>query len=697
MADASLQVELRAKDEATQAVKNLGVEGDKTSKSLKSGLIPALLKTAIVLEGLKLAARTVGGLIKSLTTGFIDSGDEMIKTARAFGVSVEQLSTLRAEAALASVDFHAMLMSTRKLAQGVDDLRRGTGESIDSWRYFGITIEDIDKSGGSLTDVMELLADRVSQLPDSLAKANAAGDIFGQRVGSKLIPLLDQGSEALRKQKERFIELGVIMSQDQARAAEKAADAMTLLRLTAEGVRNEIGAQVAPVLEDLILRFLAFFQEVRPKLVIFLHAVPLTFRAVFMTVRKIIQEGFGGELFSELLAKFGLLGAGILKITARFALTMWEPLFTEFKIIGYRIVNFWADQVGNKLVEDLANLPQNLARVLPKGLRDLLGLSGFARSTVRVKLFPTLDESELTSLATKMRAETTSIGEGFRKAGAEAVAQFSVLFDKLKTTDASFPQLKRVFVGVAAALKQAQREAEKFNKEADPTGKPTITAWQRFLGLDEKGDIQADQGFLGALQKIKADLDDVGMRGVKVGQDLAAALTSALDNGFFKVIEGGFESTRRLFKDLLADILKGLAQIAARQVTSSIVSNAIGLLPGLAKGGVVPGELLRTVPVQAYQHGGIATSPQLALFGEGSSPGEAFVPLGPNRKIPVELDGKGATPGRTTNLTLNVQAIDAASFATFLDRPSNRALLKNLLVDEVNIDDGFRRTLNRRR
>ena len=62
------------------------------------------------------------------------------------------------------------------------------------------------------------------------------------------------------------------------------------------------------------------------------------------------------------------------------------------------------------------------------------------------------------------------------------------------------------------------------------------------------------------------------------------------------------------------------------------------------------------VPLRKYSGGGIATSPQLALFGEGSVP-EAYVPV-PSGRIPVELRGGGARGGMTvqTNISVNMAA-----------------------------------------
>jgi hypothetical protein len=54
---------------------------------------------------------------------------------------------------------------------------------------------------------------------------------------------------------------------------------------------------------------------------------------------------------------------------------------------------------------------------------------------------------------------------------------------------------------------------------------------------------------------------------------------------------------------------------------------------------------------RAFAGGGVADSPTMALFAEKPGMAEAFVPLGPNRKIPVEM-GEG---GGGTNATINLQ------------------------------------------
>jgi hypothetical protein len=58
------------------------------------------------------------------------------------------------------------------------------------------------------------------------------------------------------------------------------------------------------------------------------------------------------------------------------------------------------------------------------------------------------------------------------------------------------------------------------------------------------------------------------------------------------------------------------------------------------------------MPLNRYAMGGIANSPQIALFGEGRTP-EAYVPLPDGRRIPVAMEGGG---GMTFAPTYNIDA-----------------------------------------
>lgn len=121
------------------------------------------------------------------------------------------------------------------------------------------------------------------------------------------------------------------------------------------------------------------------------------------------------------------------------------------------------------------------------------------------------------------------------------------------------------------------------------------------------------------------------------------------------------------FQDLATSILTDLARIAVRaaiiQPLLQVIGGPSGLFPNLIKfadGGVMTGG--GPVPLRKYAAGGIANSPQLAMFGEGSTP-EAYVPLPDGRRIPVAMQGGGGVSVGEINISvqntgdsLNVEA-----------------------------------------
>lgn len=123
---------------------------------------------------------------------------------------------------------------------------------------------------------------------------------------------------------------------------------------------------------------------------------------------------------------------------------------------------------------------------------------------------------------------------------------------------------------------------------------------------------------------------------------------------------------RNFADSLIEDILRiqtrmyitgPLAQMGSDLFSSALpaIGSGIGSLFGFANGGVMGGG--GSMPLTRYAGGGVATSPQLAMFGEGSSP-EAFVPLNDGRSIPVTMRG-GMGGGTTSYYILPVVSGDS--------------------------------------
>ena len=130
----------------------------------------------------------------------------------------------------------------------------------------------------------------------------------------------------------------------------------------------------------------------------------------------------------------------------------------------------------------------------------------------------------------------------------------------------------------------------------------------------------------------------------KAGADkVAKTFLPALNTGLAAITSGvGKQGSGFLqgFGGVLQSILSGLSQSGggAGGGANGFLGAALQIIPlFFAKGGIMTDR--GQVPLRQYSRGGVANSPQLAMFGEGSTP-EAYVPV-PSGRIPVEIRGMG--------------------------------------------------------
>lgn len=130
-----------------------------------------------------------------------------------------------------------------------------------------------------------------------------------------------------------------------------------------------------------------------------------------------------------------------------------------------------------------------------------------------------------------------------------------------------------------------------------------------------------------ALNTSKKELTEMEQLGKSVVETFATGLGDAFMTLFDRA---------QSFRDVLSDILRQTARLL---LNFGIQAGLKGIFPSLfAMGGVMTGR--GPLPLKRYAAGGIASSPQLAMFGEGSRP-EAYVPLPDGRSIPVTMKGGG--------------------------------------------------------
>lgn len=284
-------------------------------------------------------------------------------------------------------------------------------------------------------------------------------------------------------------------------------------------------------------------------------------------------------------------------------------------ILGIRIsinsVIFGVTSLVAKVTDDLATLDEGIAKTISK----IPGITVEADG--------------------KMRA----LADGFKKSAKESADEVKRLADELVNFESTSSKINRInaeaeerarksggrvmptIAGIAIDPAAAE-EAKKLAKETKKAGDAAKEAQRNFDSMVDgiiddlkRGEFSLERFADFAVEQLKIVLSAKNKAGTgTVGGDLAGDVFGGLFSGI-----GGF------FKGIF----------------------------GFEQGGVMTGR--GPLPLKTYSMGGIANSPQLAMYGEGRRP-EAYVPLPDGRTIPVTMTGGGLNVIINNNANVAVRA-----------------------------------------
>jgi lambda family phage tail tape measure protein len=226
-----------AKFQLEAATERLGLLGSVLGKLGPAGLI----------AGASIAALGVG--ITALVMPVARVGDEFFKLSQKTGVSVEALTALDYAAKLSDVSTEGLTKALQKLSVAMFDTQVNGEEGSAALKALGVSATDVHGQIRPTEQVLLDLAEKFSAMPDGADKAALAVKLFGKE-GLAIIPFLNQGREGITALMEEAQRLGLVMSEDVARASEVFNDNLTRLSAIFEGVQRQIGAAVIPVLAD---------------------------------------------------------------------------------------------------------------------------------------------------------------------------------------------------------------------------------------------------------------------------------------------------------------------------------------------------------------------------------------------------------------------------------------------------------------
>ena len=214
-------------------------------------------------KNLGMAVRGVGNAFKALfaaaavagfsafVKGAIDSADAFGKLSTRTGIAADKLQAYANAGKLADVSQSDLETGLRTLARTQAEAADGVATYSEAYAKLGLSVKKADGSLKPSDQLLGEIADKFADLPNGPEKAAVAMDVFG-RSGSKLITLLNGGSEAL----ERF---NYGTSENFAQNAELFNDKITTLQIQFDGFRMQLADALLPTLNAIIEVFQDLF------------------------------------------------------------------------------------------------------------------------------------------------------------------------------------------------------------------------------------------------------------------------------------------------------------------------------------------------------------------------------------------------------------------------------------------------------
>lgn len=173
----------------------------------------------------------------------INAMDEASKGAQKVGVTTEAFTGLAHAAKLADLD-------TADLTKTLVKLSTEASTGNDAFKAMGIDVRDATGKLKAADVLLGEVADKFAGYEEGAERTALAVELFGEKVGPKLIPLLASGSKGIAEMTKEARALGLVIDTETGKAAEEFNDNLTRLGGASKGFANEVAAGLLPILRE---------------------------------------------------------------------------------------------------------------------------------------------------------------------------------------------------------------------------------------------------------------------------------------------------------------------------------------------------------------------------------------------------------------------------------------------------------------
>jgi hypothetical protein len=220
---------IRAEDKTQQAFRSVRKNLDGLRRTMTS------LRGAIAVSGFTY-------LVKSAA----QAGDEIAKFSKRIGINAQALQELQFAATQAGIRTETFNMAMQRFTRRSAEAAIGTGEAKDALRTLGIQLTD---SQGQLRPAEQLLGDvaeAFKKIESPADRVRLAFKLFDAE-GVAMLQMLGDGKAAMEAMREEARRLGIVMSEDTLKNAEKINDQFDIMARVIGTNLNTALVETAPL------------------------------------------------------------------------------------------------------------------------------------------------------------------------------------------------------------------------------------------------------------------------------------------------------------------------------------------------------------------------------------------------------------------------------------------------------------------
>lgn len=193
--------------------------------------------------------------IEEVTRRIVEFGSQALESAASLahmsertGIAVDQLAGLAYAANLSGVGTETLEKGVKKLQATLEAAASGNDKATHSLTALGISAVDSNGKVIQADVAIQKIADRFVGLSDGTEKAALAMQVFGARTGTQLIPLLNLGSDGIKKLSDEAEKFGLKLKGDASDNVLLLHQNMSRLKAMSEGLAVQFVSGAAPAL-----------------------------------------------------------------------------------------------------------------------------------------------------------------------------------------------------------------------------------------------------------------------------------------------------------------------------------------------------------------------------------------------------------------------------------------------------------------